>query len=69
MYRQDFPGVYGLSKTIEAAKKRILKAMQLYIQHSKHSQNPTPQPRSIQIYWTGPAIIRAHGSLRFQNFS
>ena len=34
-YSDDFPGVYGLGKTIEAAKKSILKAMRLYIEHPK----------------------------------
>jgi predicted RNase H-like HicB family nuclease len=29
-YSEDFPGVYGLGKTIEEAKKGILKAMRLY---------------------------------------
>ncbi len=32
-YSDDFPGVYGLGKTIDAAKKSILKAMRLYIEH------------------------------------
>ena len=32
-YSDDFPGVYGLGKTIEAAKKSILKAMHLYTKH------------------------------------
>lgn len=31
-YSEDFPGVYGLGKTIEEAKRSILKAMRLYIQ-------------------------------------
>ena len=31
-YSDDFPGVYGLGKTVEAAKKSILKAMRLYIE-------------------------------------
>jgi predicted RNase H-like HicB family nuclease len=30
-YSEDFPGVYGLGRTIEEAKKNILKAMRLYI--------------------------------------
>lgn len=46
-YSEDFPGVYGLGKTIEAAKKSILKAMRLYIQHAKKSRKPVPQPRTI----------------------
>lgn len=34
-YSDDFPGVYGLGKTIEAAKKSILKAMQLYVEYCR----------------------------------
>ena len=30
-YSEDFPGVYGLGKTIEEAKKSILEAMRLYV--------------------------------------
>ena len=29
-YSDDFPGVYGLGKSIEQAKKSILEAMRLY---------------------------------------
>jgi len=29
-YSKDFPGVYGLGKTIEEAKASILEAMRLY---------------------------------------
>ncbi len=32
-YSVDLPGVYGLGKTIDAAKRSILKAMRLYIEH------------------------------------
>lgn len=32
-YSEDFPGVYGLGKTMEEAKRSILKAMRLYIHH------------------------------------
>ena len=34
-YSDDLPGVYGLGKTIEGAKKSILNAMRLYIQHCR----------------------------------
>jgi predicted RNase H-like HicB family nuclease len=30
-YSEDFPGVYGLGKTIEDATHSIIKGMQLYI--------------------------------------
>ncbi|HLW80905.1 MAG TPA: type II toxin-antitoxin system HicB family antitoxin [Candidatus Acidoferrales bacterium] len=32
-YSEDFPGVYGHGKSIEEAKKSILEAMRLHIQH------------------------------------
>jgi len=30
-YSDDFPGVYGLGKTIEEAKKSILQAMRMHL--------------------------------------
>ena len=41
-YSEDFPGVYGLGKSIEAAKKSILKAMRLYIHHSERPRKSRP---------------------------
>lgn len=46
-YSEDFPGVYGLGKTIEEAKKSILRAMGLYIAHCRKSRRPIPQPRTV----------------------
>lgn len=46
-YSEDFPGVYGLGKSIEAAKKSILAAMRLYIEHCRKSRKPIPQPRTV----------------------
>jgi predicted RNase H-like HicB family nuclease len=34
-YSEDFLGVYGLGKSIEQAKKSILEALRLYIQHCR----------------------------------
>jgi predicted RNase H-like HicB family nuclease len=31
-YSDDFPGVYGLGKTVEKAKRSILEAMRLWIE-------------------------------------
>ena len=44
-YSEDFPGVYGLGKTIEEAKKSIVKAMHLYTGHCRkaHRQDLIPQ--------------------------
>jgi predicted RNase H-like HicB family nuclease len=33
--REEFPGVYGLGKTMEEAKKSILEAIDLHLQHSR----------------------------------
>jgi predicted RNase H-like HicB family nuclease len=46
-YSEDFPGVYGLGKTIEEAKRSILKAMQLYIDHCRKKRKPVPTPRTV----------------------
>jgi len=46
-YSEDFPGVYGLGKTIEAAKKSILKAMRLHIAQSRKKGKPVPSPRTV----------------------
>ena len=34
-YNDDFPGVYGLGKTLTAAKRSILEAMRLYTTYSR----------------------------------
>jgi len=46
-YSEDFPGVYGLGKTIEEAKKSILKAMRLYIDHCRRSRKRIPSTRTV----------------------
>jgi predicted RNase H-like HicB family nuclease len=46
-YSEDFPGVYGLGKTIEEAKRSILKAMRLYIQHCRRKRKRVPPTRTI----------------------
>ena len=46
-YSEDFPGVYGLGKTIEEAKKSILVAMRLYTQHCPKTRKPVPQPSTV----------------------
>lgn len=44
-YSDDFPGVYGLGKSIEEANRSILEAMRLYIQHCRKMSNPVPESR------------------------
>jgi predicted RNase H-like HicB family nuclease len=34
-YSEDFPGVYGLGKSIEEANASIMKSMRLYIQECR----------------------------------
>ena len=46
-YSDDFPGVYGLGKTIEAAKRSILEAMGLYIEECRRSRKPVPATRTV----------------------
>ncbi|HEV2522157.1 MAG TPA: type II toxin-antitoxin system HicB family antitoxin [Candidatus Acidoferrales bacterium] len=46
-YSEDFPGVYGLGKSIEDAKKSILKAMRLYIAHCRKARKQVPTPRTV----------------------
>jgi predicted RNase H-like HicB family nuclease len=53
-YSEDFPGVYGLGKTIEKAKESILKAMRLYIAHCRKSRKQIPVPRTV---YTEPVTI------------
>jgi predicted RNase H-like HicB family nuclease len=36
-YSDDFPGVYGLGSSVEAAKKSILRSLQLYIEHCRRT--------------------------------
>jgi predicted RNase H-like HicB family nuclease len=47
-YSEDFPGVYGLGKTIEEAKASILEAMRIYTGESRArrrgQQTSTPLP-------------------------
>ena len=46
-YSEDFPGVYGLGNSVEAAKKSILCGMQLYIEHCRKTRKPVPATRSV----------------------
>ncbi len=39
-YSDDFPGVYGLGKTVENAKRSILEAMHLYIEQCRKNRKP-----------------------------
>ncbi len=46
-YSEDFPRVYGLGKTIEAAKRSILEAMRLYVEHCRKTRRRTSQTRVV----------------------
>jgi predicted RNase H-like HicB family nuclease len=46
-YSDVFPGVYGLGKTIEAARRSILEAMRLYIEQCRRSHKPVPTSRHV----------------------
>jgi predicted RNase H-like HicB family nuclease len=46
-YSDDFPGVYGLGKTVEAAKRSILEAMRSYIEQARKNRKPIPATRTV----------------------
>ena len=46
-YSDDFPGVYGLGKTVEDAKRSILEAMVLYIEECRKTHKPIPTTRTV----------------------
>ena len=46
-YSDDFPGVFGLGKTIEEAKRSILEAMRLYIEQCRKNRKPIPSTRTV----------------------
>ena len=46
-YSEDFPGVYGLGKTIEEAKASILRAMRIYIRECRAQRKPIPRARTV----------------------
>jgi predicted RNase H-like HicB family nuclease len=46
-YSEDFPGVYGTGKSVEAAKKSILEAMRLYIEQCRKARKPIPAARTV----------------------
>jgi predicted RNase H-like HicB family nuclease len=46
-YSDDFPGVYGLGKTMEAAKRSILEAMRVYIEQCRKTRKPIPATRMV----------------------
>ena len=46
-YSDDLPGVYGLGKTLEGAKRSMLKGMRLYIQHCRKNRKRVPASRIV----------------------
>lgn len=46
-YSEDFPGVYGIGKSIEEAKTSILEAMRTYIQECRAHRKPVPRARTV----------------------
>jgi predicted RNase H-like HicB family nuclease len=55
-YSEDFPGVFGLGKSIEGAKKGILDAMRLYLVQCKKSRKPIPAQRTVYSETVSVAI-------------
>jgi predicted RNase H-like HicB family nuclease len=46
-YSEDFPGVYGLGRSIEEAKESILRAMKLYLENCRKRRKPLPASRTV----------------------
>ena len=46
-YSEDFPGVYGLGKSIDQAKARLLDAMRIYIEECRRDRRPVPRTRTV----------------------
>ena len=46
-YSEDFPGVYGLGKTIDGAKASILEVMRIYIEECRTKRRPVPKTRPV----------------------
>jgi predicted RNase H-like HicB family nuclease len=46
-YSKDFPGVYGLGKTIGEAKASILEAMRIYIAECHAKGRPVSKTRTV----------------------
>lgn len=46
-YSEDFPGVYGLGKTIDEARASILDAMRIYIRECRTRRRPIPRARTL----------------------
>jgi predicted RNase H-like HicB family nuclease len=44
-YSEDFPGVYGLGKSIEEAKVSVLESMRLYTEY--RVKRPAPLPHAV----------------------
>jgi predicted RNase H-like HicB family nuclease len=55
-YSEDFPGVYGLGKSIEEAKASILQAMRLYIEECRTMHRPIPRARTVYAETVSLAI-------------
>ncbi len=55
-YSEDFPGVYGVGKTIEEAKISILESMRLYIEECRATQRPIPRARTVYMETVSLAV-------------
>jgi predicted RNase H-like HicB family nuclease len=55
-YSEDFPGVYGLGKTIGWAKASILEAMRLYIDECRTSHHLIPRARTVYMETVSLAV-------------
>jgi predicted RNase H-like HicB family nuclease len=55
-YSEDFPGVYGVGDSIEAAKLSILESMRLYIEECRATHRPIPRARTVYTETVSVAV-------------
>jgi predicted RNase H-like HicB family nuclease len=55
-YSEDFPGVYGVGKSIDEAKASILDAMRLYIDECRAHRRAVPRARNVYMETVSLAI-------------
>ena len=55
-YSEDFPGVYGLGKSIDEAEASILESMRLYIEEFRATDRAIPRARTVCVETVSIAV-------------
>jgi predicted RNase H-like HicB family nuclease len=55
-YSEDFPGVYGLGKTIDEARASIMDAMRIYIRECRARRRRVPRPHTVHTETVSLAV-------------